>query len=99
MPYCTKEIITIDLEKTSILQVLNKMAVTKFKAQRAILLDNGHINIDAGLNDVRAILSDKGNVIMFFCLYIRDIPRVESLVNDFAYQHPNCKLVEVSDLI
>lgn len=96
MPYCTKEIIIIDLEKTSTLQVLNNITVTKFKAQRAILLDNGHINIDAGLNDVRGVLSDKGNVIMFFCRYIRDIPRVESLVNDFAYQSPNCKLVEVN---
>lgn len=95
MPYCIKEITIINLEKTSILQVLNNMAVIKFKAQRAILLDNGHINIDAGLNDVRAVLSDKGDLIKFFCRYLRDIPRVESLVNDFVYQHPNCKLVEV----
>ena len=95
MPYCTKEIIIIDLEKTYIFQVLNNMAVTIFKAHRAIRLGNGDINIDAGLNDVRAILSDNGDLIKFFCRYIRDIPRVDSLVDDFAYQHPNCKLVEV----
>ena len=94
MPYCTKKIIIIDLEKTS-LQILNSMAVTKFKAHRAIRLGNGDINIDAGLNDVRAVLSDKGDLIKIFCRYIRDIPRVDSLVDDFAYQHPNCKLVEV----
>jgi len=95
MPYCTKEIIIIDLEKTSILQILNNMAVTKFKAHRAIRLGNGDINIDAGLNDVRAVLSEKGDLIKFFCRYVRDIPRVESLVKDFSYQNPNCKLVEV----
>ena len=95
MPYCTKEIIIIDLEKMSILQFLNNMAITKFNALRAIRLGNGDINIDGGLNDVRAVLSGKGGLIKFFCRYTRDIPRVESLVSDFAYQHPNCKLVEV----
>lgn len=93
MPYCTTKIIIIDLEEVSILQVLNNMAVTKFKAHKAILLSNGNFNIDGGINDVRAVVSDKSGVIKFFCRYIRDIPRVESLVNDFAYQNPNCKLV------
>jgi len=95
VPYCVKGIIIIDLDKTSILQVLNNMAVTKFKAQRAIKLDNGNINIDAGLNDVRAVLGANGDLIKFFCRYVSDIPIVEVLVSDFAYQHPNCKLVEV----
>ena len=96
MPYCTKELIIIDLAKTSILQVLNNMAVAKFKAHRAIKLGNGNINIDAGMNNVRAVLSDQDGLIKFFCRYIRDIPRVERLVHDFAYQHPNCKLAEVN---
>jgi ABC-type branched-subunit amino acid transport system substrate-binding protein len=95
MPYCIKEIIILDLEKTSILQILSNLAVTKFKAHRAIRLGNGDINIDGGLNDVRAILSGKGGLIKFFCRYVRDIPRVESIVNDFASQNLNCKLVEV----
>ena len=69
MPYCRKEIIIIDLEKTSIFQVLNNMAITKFKAHRATSLSNCNVNIDGGLNDVRAVLSDQIGLIKFCCRY------------------------------
>jgi hypothetical protein len=91
MPYCTKKII-IDIEQTSLMQVLNKMAVTKFKAHRATCLNNGNVNIDGGLNDVRAVLSDQVDLIKFCCRYTRDVPRVESLISDFVYENYNCKL-------
>ncbi len=96
MPYCNKEIIILDLEKTPLIQVLNKMAVTKFKAERAIWLDNGNVNIDAGLNDVRAVLSDQVDLIKFCCRYTRDVPRVESIISDFVNENPNCVLVETN---
>ncbi len=96
MPYCNKEIIILDLDITPIMQVMNMMAVTKFKAENAIWLDNGNINIDGGLNDVRAVLSGQAGLIKFCCRYISDVPKVESLIIDFAYQNPNCKLVEIN---
>jgi len=91
MAYCTKEII-IDLEKTSMLKVLNDIAVTKFKANRAVLLANGNVNIDNGLNDVRAVLSDHENVIKFCCRYTNDVSKVEALISDFVHQNAHCKL-------
>ena len=92
MPYCNDEIIVLDLEQSSLMNVLNTMAVTKFKAYRAIWLDNGNVNIDGGINDVRAVLSDQVGLIKFCCRYTRDIPRVESLISDFVYENANCKL-------
>ena len=45
------------------------------------------------MNDVRAVLSAQVDLVKFCCRYARDVPRVESLVSDFAYLNPNCKLV------
>ena len=92
MPYCDKEILVLDLDNTSVIQVLDKMAVAKFKANKAICLDNGNFNIDGGLNDVRAVISKQAGLIKFCCRYSSDVPRVESLIGDFAYKNPNCKL-------
>jgi hypothetical protein len=92
MPYCNTEIIILDLDKTPLIQVMNKMAVTKFKAERAIRLGNGSVNIDGGLNDVRAIINEQVGLIKFCCRYARDVTRVESLTRDFVCKNPNCKL-------
>ncbi len=94
MPYCNTEIIILDLEQSSLMNVLNMIAVTKFKAEKAIWLDNGNVNIDAGLNDVRAVISEEVGLIKFCCRYIGDVSRVESLVSDFVYENPNCKLAK-----
>ena len=45
------------------------MAVAKFKANKAICLDNGNFNIDGGLNDVRAVISKQTDLIKFYCRY------------------------------
>jgi len=92
MPYCNNEIIVLDLDKASVMQIIDKIAVTKFKAQKAICLDNGNFNIDGGLNDVRAVISEEFGLIKFCCRYARDIPRVELLISDFVYDSTNCKL-------
>jgi len=94
MPYCNTEIIILDLNKTSVIQVIDKIAVAKFKAKKAICLDNGNFNIDGGLNDVRAVINEEVDLIKFCCRYTRDVPRVESLISDFVYENPNCKLVK-----
>lgn len=92
MPYCNNEILVLDLDKTSVIQVIDKIAVAKFKSQKAICLDNGNFNIDGGLNDVRAVISEEVSLIKFCCRYAKDIPRVELLISDFVYENPNCKL-------
>jgi hypothetical protein len=92
MPYCNNEIIVLDLDKASVIQVIDKIAVAKFKAQKAIYLNNGNFNIDGGLNDVRAMLSEEVGIIKFCCRYSPDVSRVESLISDFVYENPNCKL-------
>ncbi len=92
MPYCNNEILVLDLDKTSVIQVIDKIAVAKFKAQKATCLDNGNFNIDGGLNDVRAVISEEVGLIEFCCRYARDIPRVESLISDFVSKNPNCEL-------
>jgi len=92
MPFCNTEIIILDLDKTPLIQVMNKIAVTKFKAEMAIRLGNCSVNIDGGLNDVRAILNEQVGLIKFCCRYARDVPRVESLIRDFVSKNPNCKL-------
>jgi hypothetical protein len=92
MPCCNTEIIILDLQQSSLMKVLNTMAVTKFKAEKAIWLDNGNVNIDAGLNDVRALISEEVGLIKFCCRYTRDFPRVESLISDFVHENPNCEL-------
>ncbi|MFT5602894.1 MAG: hypothetical protein ACI9N1_003156 [Flavobacteriales bacterium] len=92
MPYCNNEIIVLDIDKASVIQVIDKIAVAKFKAQKAICLDNGNFNIDGGLNDVRAVISEEVGLIKFCCRYTKDVHRVESLVSDFVYENHNCKL-------
>lgn len=77
MPFC-KTTIPFDSTQSSSL-VINKIA-QYFDSERAILLPNGHWNIDAGINNIRAVVCEDKQLIKFCFRYEKDREKYEKLI-------------------
>lgn len=92
MPYCTIALQAKQADKAT--DLISSIAIEHFRARVAHQLDGGSWNIDGGENDVRAIQSEDGSIIKFFCRYEADIRRTEAKIDDFAINHSNhCKVI------
>lgn len=92
MPYCAVAIKLKDSEELSIESLLNAFA----KAEAVHHLHGNEYNIDAGLNDVRAVVDFEKQVVSLFCRYEKDLSRTERKAKDFAATYPLlCEVVAV----
>ncbi|MFT7009802.1 MAG: hypothetical protein ACJAXJ_004356 [Colwellia sp.] len=85
MPHCSIALKVDDLE--SVESTIKTFAVEQYKANSAYHLDGGMWNIDAGENDVRAIVREENSIIKFFCRYRTDVSKTEARISDFANTH------------
>tara|TARA_B110000211_G_scaffold136954_1_gene156692 strand:- start:4622 stop:4915 length:294 start_codon:yes stop_codon:yes gene_type:complete len=68
------------------IDLLLLLAREKFSAEDISHIVGGEtINIDSGMNDVRAKIEDK--VIMFYCRYEKDSDKYENNILDFCREH------------
>ena len=68
------------------LLLLTRLANEKFHATEISAIPGGNmLNIDAGMNDIRAIV-DK-NTIKFYFRYEKDSDKYERLIIDFCKEH------------
>jgi ribosome biogenesis SPOUT family RNA methylase Rps3 len=87
MPYCSS--ILVILPDVDMHQTLSLVAQQQFNALAAHELGHNEFNIDAALNDVRAIVSQEEHEIRFCCRYESDVQRINRKVVDFAKNHSN----------
>ncbi|NMH61006.1 hypothetical protein [Alteromonas ponticola] len=74
--------------------IINRIAIDKFRARQAYSLDSNMWNIDGSLNDVRAVCNDGNEIVKFFCRYEEDIKRTDAKIAEFARNHSTlCELV------
>jgi hypothetical protein len=96
MPYCSS---AIKLNKTSewkIDEALNTLARDSFQAEAAHHINDNQYNIDAGLNDVRAIVDAEERLLCFICRYEKDIPKTTDTLAQFVFANAgDCHLVDV----
>lgn len=97
MPYCGSALKIKAPASAS--EVLSAFAKEQCNASQAHSLDGRQFNIDAGLNDLRAIQQDNPDIFGFFCRYQNDVNRTEVKIHAFAKDHPvECKLVDLGSL-
>ncbi|MCW8093209.1 hypothetical protein [Alteromonas sp. ASW11-130] len=96
MPYCSTAIKLRDECDWSVEKALAAIGKEMFNAETVHLLDGDSYNIDAGLNDVRAIVNSDEQLICLFCRYQKDVAKVEAKLADFGSRHSDeCTLVAV----
>ncbi len=81
--YC-KVAILID-EGIDIQALLTNFAFECFSASSAVKIDCRQYGIDGGMNNVRAIIRNKNEIIEFCCRYQSDVRWTEDKVKRFAY--------------
>jgi hypothetical protein len=88
MPYCAVAIRLKEPAGLSIESLLDAFAKEEFKAQAAHHLHGNEYNIDAGLNDVRAVVDFDKQIVSLVCRYEKDLAKTERKAQDFAAKHP-----------
>ncbi|MFA0143233.1 hypothetical protein AB4430_15890 [Vibrio kanaloae] len=93
--YC--KIALVVTPKMDIGEVLNELSTTKFNAERAVPCswNNDQFLIDSGMNNIRAVVDNNRNLILFSCRYPHYIDIAEELVIEFAYEQ--ALLIEKTD--
>jgi hypothetical protein len=90
MRYCSSSLVISP--NADIHQTISLVAKEQFNALTAHELANNEFNIDAALNDVRAIINKESHQIRFCCRYERDVQRINRKVLAFANDHSDlCK--------
>ncbi|WP_375276890.1 hypothetical protein [Alteromonas australica] len=80
----TKLNIELCVAKEEAMDVLEKLSIDKFKARRVLPIEGADsLNIDGGLNDIRARITDTG--IEFFCRYARERAKYESVIRNYCF--------------
>lgn len=96
MPYCQKAIKLTQSSEWKIDVLLNTLAKVSFKADGANHLSENQYNIDAGLNDVRAIVNAEELLVSLFCRYEKDIPKTSEKLTQFVFANAgDCYQVDV----
>jgi hypothetical protein len=97
MPYCESALKIEGTANPS--EILSAFAKEHCSANQAHPLDGRQFNIDAGLNDLRAIQQAKSDTYGFFCRYANDLQKVQAKIHAFAKNHPiECKLVDLKNV-
>ena len=93
MKYCLHSIKI--LENTNREAVIQLLAQEQFNARDAYLIEDTRMyNIDAGRNEVRAVVDDENNLVKLCCKHKNDFERMDARLLDFATKHQNlCELV------
>ncbi|AFT73200.1 hypothetical protein AMEC673_02495 [Alteromonas macleodii str. 'English Channel 673'] len=69
--------------------MLKKLAISKFGAERLLPVpETETINIDGGLNDIRAVINT--NEIRFFVRYEREVDWYTRLISAFVQENSEC---------
>ncbi len=79
--YCKTAILISD--EVDIHTLLTRFAIECHGAREAIPIDSHQFNIDASMNDVRAVVKDEATLITFCCRYQRDVLRTEEKIQRF----------------
>ena len=97
MPYCDS---ALKIEKTATpSEVLSEFAKEQFNANQAHPIDGRKFNIDAGMNDLRAIQQVKPDTYGVFCRYANDVQKTQSKILDFAKEHSvECRIVDLESV-
>ncbi len=83
--YCKTAIsISDDVDSQTL---LTKLAIECFGAREAVPVDSRQYVIDAGMNDVRAVVNEEKSLIAFCCRYKNDVPKTEEKIQRFAQAH------------
>lgn len=76
-------------ENTDRDEVIRLLAREQFRARDAYYIENSHTyNIDAGMNDVRAVVEVDSNVVTLCCRDKAEVGIMDSRIVAFAAQHP-----------
>lgn len=96
MAYCAIAIRLKASAELPIESLLDAFAKAEFRALAAHHLHGNEYNIDAGLNDVRAIVDFENQIVSLVCRYEKDVAKTEHKAQDFAAKHPLlCEVVAV----
>ncbi len=69
--------------------ILERLAVSKLGAERLLPVpDSDTINIDGGLNDIRAVINT--NEIIFFVRYEQEVDWYTRLISAFVQENSEC---------
>ncbi|MCE0494662.1 hypothetical protein [Vibrio salinus] len=69
-------------------ELLTHFAREYLRAKRVIKLDYRQYTIDAGENDIRAVVIDEEKALIAFCCrYAKDVEIYESKIKQFATEH------------
>ncbi|HBC3374051.1 TPA: hypothetical protein KDY48_004311 [Vibrio parahaemolyticus] len=90
--YCKTAIFISD--EVDIHTLLTRFATECYGAREAIPIDSHQFNIDAGMNDVRAVVKRESTLITFCCRYQRDVRRTEEKVQSFIREH-DLEIIEI----
>lgn len=91
MRYCKSALMIENPSK--LLEILTKLASSQFRSSEALPLDDHQFNIDAGMNDVRAIWNPEKSLITFCCRYESDVVTTEKKIQRFAKEY-NCLITD-----
>ncbi len=83
--YC--KIVILINDEADVHTLLTKFAIECFNAREAIQMSQDQFNIDAGLNDVRAVVKYESHFIAFCCRYQHDVQRIENRIQNFVRLH------------
>ena len=85
----TKLATFIEVTEGSPESILNKLAISKLGAARLLPVPGSDtINIDGGLNDIRALIGPKQ--ISFFVRYKCDVEKYTKLLTEFVEENCEC---------
>lgn len=92
MPYCDLAIKV--KENSTLTHVVSCLAKEAFSAIEAHKLTSDMWNIDAGENDIRAVISEEDSIIRLFCRYDNSRESAEKKITSFCLKHSD--IVELS---
>lgn len=91
MPYCPSSLVVEP--DADVRQTISLLSQEQFNARDAYELDHAQYNIDAGMNDVRAVLREGEREIRICCRFEEDVQRTERKLLAFAKVHTDlCSL-------